>query len=149
VPNVTGSLIEQRVLVLWRKLSGNLEQDNAVLDAYLREELRLDFSSSADQNQFDVIYVNGSHTLPKLPHCDVRLLEQTFHQRMWESQRCLRSSLSRTKRQPGSAAGLQRQPSTTVRKVRLALAVQRRRQKAAGLRRKRIISGTSWYSMPG
>jgi adenine-specific DNA-methyltransferase len=86
VPGVAGSLIEQRVLVVWRKLSGNLEQDNAVLDAYLREVLRLDLSSSEDKNQFDVIYVNGSHTLPKLPHCDIRLLEQTFHQRMWESQ---------------------------------------------------------------
>lgn len=86
VPSTAGLLIEQRVLVLWRKLSGNLEQDNAVLEAYLREVLRLDLSSSADKNQFDVIYVNGSHTLPKLPHCDIRLLEQTFHQCMWESQ---------------------------------------------------------------
>lgn len=86
VPGVAGSLIEQRVLVVWRKLGGNLEQDNAVLDAYLRQVLRLDLSNSQDKNQFDVIYVNGSHTLPKLPHCDIRLLEQTFHQRMWESQ---------------------------------------------------------------
>jgi adenine-specific DNA-methyltransferase len=86
VPGAAGSLIEQRVLVVWRKLSGNLEQDNAVLDAYLREVLRLNLSSNEDKNQFDVIYVNGSHTLPKLPHCDIRLLEQTFHQRMWESQ---------------------------------------------------------------
>lgn len=86
VPGTAGSLIEQRVLVVWRKLCGNLEQDNAVLEAYLREALRLDLSNSQDKNQFDVIYVNGSHTLPKLPHCDIRLLEQTFHQRMWESQ---------------------------------------------------------------
>ncbi|NMM38970.1 MAG: site-specific DNA-methyltransferase [Glaciimonas sp.] len=86
VPGAAGSLIEQSVLVLWRKLSGNLEQDNAVLEAYLREVLRLDLSSSVDKNQFDVIYVNGSHTLPKLPYCDICLLEQTFHERMWESQ---------------------------------------------------------------
>ncbi|NVI81371.1 site-specific DNA-methyltransferase [Janthinobacterium sp. BJB401] len=86
VPGAAGSLIDQRVLVVWRKLSGNLEQDNAVLDAYLRQVLRLDLSNSQDKNQFDVIYVNGSHTLPKLPHCDIRLLEQAFHQRMWESQ---------------------------------------------------------------
>ena len=86
VPGAAGSLIEQRVLVVWRKLGGNLEQDNAMLEAYLREALRLDLSNNQDKNQFDVIYVNGSHTLPKLPHCDIRLLEQTFHQRMWESQ---------------------------------------------------------------
>lgn len=86
VPGAAGSLIEQRVLVLWRKLSGNLERDNAVLDAYLRDVVRLDLANSEDKRQFEVIYVNGSHTLPKLPHCDIRLLEQTFHQRMWESQ---------------------------------------------------------------
>lgn len=86
VPAAVGSLIEQNVLIVWRKLSGDLEQDNVVLEAYLHEILHIDLSNSDDKNLYDVIYVNGSHSLPKLAHCDIRLIEETFHQRMWESQ---------------------------------------------------------------
>lgn len=73
----------EKVLVVWRKLTGNLEQDNAVLDEWFR---KLDIRSR--DSEFDVIYVNGSNNLPNLrgedEHWKVRLLEETFHQKMWD-----------------------------------------------------------------
>lgn len=73
----------EKVLIVWRKLSGNLEEDNAVLDEWFR---RLDIRSR--NTEFDVIYVNGSNNLPNLrredEHWKVRLLEETFHQKMWD-----------------------------------------------------------------
>lgn len=73
----------EKVLVVWRKLSGNLEEDNAVLDEWFR---KLDIRSR--DTEFDIIYVNGSNNLPNLrredEHWKVRLLEETFHQKMWD-----------------------------------------------------------------
>lgn len=73
----------EKVLVVWRKLTGNLEEDNAVLDEWFR---KLDIRSR--DTEFDVIYVNGSNNLPNLrredEHWKVRLLEETFHQKMWD-----------------------------------------------------------------
>ncbi|MEW8143693.1 MAG: site-specific DNA-methyltransferase [Candidatus Thiodiazotropha endolucinida] len=73
----------EKVLVVWRKLSGNLEEDNEVLDEWFR---KLDIRSR--DSEFDVIYVNGSNNLPNLrregEHWKVRLLEETFHQKMWD-----------------------------------------------------------------
>lgn len=77
---------EQRVLVVWRKLTGNLEQDNLVLEAYLREVLAFDVRKSQDAVLFDVVYVNGSHALPAQPLCEVRQLEEAFHRLMWDVQ---------------------------------------------------------------
>jgi adenine-specific DNA-methyltransferase len=77
---------EQRVLVVWRKLTGNLEQDNLVLEAYLREELKFDVRKARDVAPFDVVYVNGSHALPAMPLCEVRQLEEAFHRLMWDVQ---------------------------------------------------------------
>lgn len=73
----------ERVLVIWRNLTGNLEEDNAVLDEYfLREGL------STQDNEVDVIYVNGSNNLPNLKQPQdtwkVRLTEEDFLARMWE-----------------------------------------------------------------
>ena len=86
VKGASASAREQRVLVVWRKFTGNLEQDNLVLEAYLREELKFDVRQSQDAVPFDVVYVNGSHALPAMPLCEVRQLEDAFHRLMWDVQ---------------------------------------------------------------
>lgn len=72
-----------KVLIIWRTLTGDLEQDNAVLDTYFtknRVEVR--------DREYDVIYVNGSNNLPNLLQAGdrwkVRLIEEDFHRLMWE-----------------------------------------------------------------
>jgi adenine-specific DNA-methyltransferase len=84
VKNTGGSQREQRVLIVWRKLTGDLEQDNTVLAAYLAEYHIIDVQKPTLEVPFDVIYINGSHNLPMLAQCDIRLLEDTFHQKMWD-----------------------------------------------------------------
>jgi len=73
----------ENVLIVWRKLTGNPEKDNAVLDEWFRKK-RI---SSRDFG-FDVIYVNGSNNLPNLrldsENWKVRLLEEEFMKRMWD-----------------------------------------------------------------
>jgi len=86
VKGTGASTREERVLVVWRKLTGNLEQDNLVLEAYLREELKFDVRKAGDAAPFDVVYVNGSHALPAMPLCEVRQLEDAFHRLMWDVQ---------------------------------------------------------------
>jgi adenine-specific DNA-methyltransferase len=76
---------EQRVLVVWRKLTENLEQDNLVLEAYLREVLDFDVRKP-NESAPQVVYVNGSHALPAMPQCEVRQLEEAFHNLMWDVQ---------------------------------------------------------------
>jgi adenine-specific DNA-methyltransferase len=86
VARTPGSDVErQNVLVVWRTLTGNVEQDDAVLEAYLRERLGLDLER-ADGAPYEVIYVNGSPTLLKWPGVEVRPLEPEFHRRMWDIQ---------------------------------------------------------------
>ncbi|MCD6580416.1 MAG: hypothetical protein J7K90_01325, partial [Desulfuromusa sp.] len=74
---------QEKVLIVWRKLSGDLEKDNAVLDAWF-QKIRI----SSRDFEFDTIYVNGSNNLPNLKQDDdnwkVRLIEEEFHKRMWE-----------------------------------------------------------------
>lgn len=73
----------EKVLVIWRKLTGNLEEDNVVLDEWFRKNrfFTRDF-------EFDTIYVNGSNNLPNLAQAEdtwkVRLIEEEFFSRMWE-----------------------------------------------------------------
>ncbi len=74
---------EERTLVVWRKFTGNLEQDSIVLEAWLRETLNFDVRQNQGAAPFDVIYVNGSHALPLMPQCEVRQLEDAFHRLMW------------------------------------------------------------------
>ncbi|MCD7059115.1 site-specific DNA-methyltransferase [Pelagibacterium xiamenense] len=73
----------EKVLVVWRKLTGDLEQDNLMLDEWFRK-----YRLSAQDTEFDVIYVNGSNNLPSLLQADetwkVRLIEEAFHQAMWD-----------------------------------------------------------------
>ena len=74
-----------RVLVIWRKLTDNLEQDNLMLDEFFKHH----YPSTAPRD-VDVVYVNGSNNLQQLcehdTHCEVRLIEQSFHQHMWDVQ---------------------------------------------------------------
>ena len=72
-----------RVLVIWRKLTGNREEDNLMLDEWFKK-----YRLSTQDSGFDVIYVNGSNNLPNLrqddEHWEVHLIEEAFHQQMWD-----------------------------------------------------------------
>ena len=81
---VTGTTPDGRVtLVLWRKLSGEPEQDNLVLDEWFTRQ-----RYSAKDSEFDLIYVNGGNNLENLKTPDdlwkVRLIEEDFHRLMFE-----------------------------------------------------------------
>ena len=72
-----------RTLVIWRKLSGEPEQDNLVLDEWFTRQ-----GYSARDSEFDLIYVNGGNNLENLKTSDelwkVRLIEEDFHRLMFE-----------------------------------------------------------------
>ena len=74
---------KEKVLIVWRKLTGNLEEDNLMLDEWFKK-YRI---SSRESAKFDVIYVNGSNNLPNLKKDEerwkVRLIEEDFHKLMW------------------------------------------------------------------
>ena len=81
---VTGATPEgRRTLVIWRKLSGEPEQDNLVLDEWFTRQ-----GYSARDSEFDLIYVNGGNNLENLKTPDdlwkVRLIEEDFHRLMFE-----------------------------------------------------------------
>ena len=71
------------VVVIWRKLTGNLEEDNLMLDEWFKK-----YRLSIQDSDFDAIYVNGSNKLPNLRQDDkdrkIRLTKQAFHQHIWE-----------------------------------------------------------------
>ncbi|MCS3904107.1 hypothetical protein J2T55_002140 [Methylohalomonas lacus] len=80
---VTGTTPDGRsTLVIWRKLTGDAEQDNLVLDEWFRIQ---DYSSR--DTEFDLIYVNGDNNLENLRQPDetwkVRLIEEDFHRLMF------------------------------------------------------------------
>ena len=79
---------KERVLIVWRKLTGNLEEDNRMLDEWFTKT-----RISTRDFEYDTIYVNGSNNLPNLKKDDekwkvrlikVRLIEEEFHKKMWE-----------------------------------------------------------------
>ena len=81
---VTGTTPDgRRTLVIWRKLTGEPEQDNLVLDEWFKKQ-----GYSAKDSQFDLIYVNGTNNIENLKTTDdlwkVRLIEEDFHHRMFE-----------------------------------------------------------------
>ena len=81
---VTGTTPDgRRTLVIWRKLSGEQEQDNLVLDEWFTRQ-----GYSAKDSEFDLIYVNGGNNLENLKTSDdlwkVRLIEEDFHRLMFE-----------------------------------------------------------------
>ena len=81
---VTGTTPDgRRTLVIWRKLSGEPEQDNLVLDEWFTKQ-----GYSAKDSEFDLIYVNSGNNLENLKTPDdlweVRLIEEDFHRLMFE-----------------------------------------------------------------
>ena len=81
---VTGATPDgRRTLVIWRKLTGEPEQDNLVLDEWFTRQ-----GYSARDSEFDLIYVNSGNNLENLKTPDdlwkVRLIEEDFHRLMFE-----------------------------------------------------------------
>ena len=81
---VTGTTPDgRRTLVIWRKLTGEPEQDNLVLDEWFTRQ-----GYSAGDGEFDLVYVNGGNNLENLKASDdlwkVRLIEEDFHRLMFE-----------------------------------------------------------------
>ena len=81
---VTGTTPDGRkTLVIWRKLTGDPEQDNLVLDEWFTKQ-----GYAAKDSEFDLIYVNGGNNLENLKTVDdkwkVRLIEEDFHRLMFE-----------------------------------------------------------------
>ncbi len=74
-----------RALVIWRKLTGDPEQDNLVLDEWFTKQ-----GYSSKDSEFDVIYVNGGNNLENLrtseEHWKVRLIEEDFHRLMFDTE---------------------------------------------------------------
>ena len=74
---------QEKVLIVWRKLTGDLEKDNLMLDTwFLKNRINpRDF-------EYNTIYTNGSNNLPNLrtegETWKVNLIEETFFKRMWE-----------------------------------------------------------------
>lgn len=86
IPNPNQPDYKESVLIVWRKLTDDAEKDNAVLQTYLMDKLKI----SPREKTYNVIYVNGSHTLPN-PVVDgeqtkVRLIEEAFHRAMWSGE---------------------------------------------------------------
>jgi len=72
-----------KTLIIWRKLTGEPEQDNLVLDEWFTKQ-----GYSAKDSEFDLIYVNGGNNLENLKAPDdtwkVRLIEEDFQRLMFE-----------------------------------------------------------------
>ena len=73
--------LRDSVLVIWRNLSDDPEQDSAVLEALLDK-----FKINQADTQFDKIYINGPHGLQLHGSAKTRLLslEDIFMTKMWE-----------------------------------------------------------------
>ena len=73
---------QSKILIVWRKLTGDQGKDNAVLDSWFQKN-----RISTRDFEFDIIYVNGSNNLPNLQiegdTWKVRLIEEEFMKRMW------------------------------------------------------------------
>ncbi|HOJ05410.1 MAG TPA: site-specific DNA-methyltransferase [Bacteroidota bacterium] len=84
-PNPAKAEQREKVLIVWRKLTGDIEQDNLMLDEWFQKN-----RISTRDFEFDTIYVNGSNNLPNLKldneNWKVRLIEEEFMKRMWEVQ---------------------------------------------------------------
>ena len=81
---VTGTTPDgRRTLVIWRKLSGDPEKDNLVLNEWFTKQ-----GYSAKDSEFDLICVNGGNNLENLKTLGdlwkVRLIEEDFHRLMFE-----------------------------------------------------------------
>ena len=74
-------LSRERVLVIWRKLTGDPGRDQAALEAWLSK-----MKINPRDTDFATIYVNGSHALNTDGSAGMRvcMIEEIFAQRMWE-----------------------------------------------------------------
>jgi adenine-specific DNA-methyltransferase len=75
----------RKTLIIWRKLTGQPEQDNLVLDEWFTKQ-----GYSTKDYEFQVIYVNGGNNLENLKAPDdtwkVRLIEEDFHRLMFDTE---------------------------------------------------------------
>jgi adenine-specific DNA-methyltransferase len=83
---VSGAMPDgRRALIIWRKLTGDPEQDNLVLDEWFTKQ-----GYSTKDYEFQLIYVNGDSNLENLKAPDdtwkVRLIEEDFHRLMFDSE---------------------------------------------------------------
>jgi hypothetical protein len=83
---VTGATPDRRrTLVIWRKLTGNSEEDNLALDEWFTKQ-----AYSSMDSEFGLIYINGGNNLENLKTPDdlwkVRLIEEDFHRLMFETE---------------------------------------------------------------
>ena len=83
---VTGVLPNgNKTLIIWRKLNGNLEQDNLMLDEWFAKSGFL-----GEESEFDLIYTNGGNNLENLKAPNdlwkVRLIEEDFHRLMFDTE---------------------------------------------------------------
>ena len=83
---VTGATRDGRkTLIIWRKLTGDTERDNLVLDEWFKKQ-----GYSSQDSEFDLIYVNGGNNLENLKAPDdlwkVRLIEEDFHRLMFATE---------------------------------------------------------------
>ena len=73
----------RKTLVIWRKLTGDAEQDNLVLDEWFAHSGYL-----TQDYEFSLIYVNGDNNLENLRQpgetWKVRLIEEDFHRLMFD-----------------------------------------------------------------
>jgi adenine-specific DNA-methyltransferase len=78
--------LREKVLIVWRNLTDDLEKDNTVLDEWFRKN-----RINPRDFEFDTIYVNGSNNLPNIKRDDenwrVKLIEEEFFKRMWNVER--------------------------------------------------------------
>jgi len=74
---------DERVLVIWRVLSGDPEKDNLMLDTFCT---KMGFSTR--DMEFDLVYVNGDNNLENLRRDQdtwkVQLIEANFHRLMFD-----------------------------------------------------------------
>lgn len=73
--------LRDKVLVIWRNLSDDAEEDSAFLEALLEK-----WKINQADGEFDKIYINGPHGLQLRGSAKTRLLslEDTFMTKMWE-----------------------------------------------------------------
>jgi adenine-specific DNA-methyltransferase len=76
----------RKTLIVWRKLTDDPEQDNLVLDVWMKDRLKI----STKDFEFDLIYVNGGNNLENLRLPDdtwkVRLIEEDFQRLMFDTE---------------------------------------------------------------
>ncbi len=82
-PNNPNNGQRENVMVIWRKLTGDIERDNLVLDVWFKRHC-----NDSQEFKFDIIYVNGSNNLSNLrsdgQRWEVRLIEEEFMNLMWD-----------------------------------------------------------------